>query len=41
MAEGVPIFRGIFGVSHGQQAVQIDERINRGKRASALAVGPR
>ncbi|HEY4369365.1 MAG TPA: flagellar motor switch protein FliM [Steroidobacteraceae bacterium] len=41
MAEGVPIFRGTFGVSHGQQAVQIDERVSRGKRANALAVAPR
>jgi flagellar motor switch protein FliM len=31
MAEEVPIFRGTFGVSHGQQAVQIDERVTRNK----------
>jgi len=31
LAEDVPIFRGKFGVSHGQQAVQIDERIARTK----------
>ena len=31
MAEEVPIFRGTFGVSHGQQAVQIDERVTRYK----------
>jgi flagellar motor switch protein FliM len=31
LAEGVPIFRGTFGVSHGQQAVQIEERVGRGK----------
>ena len=31
LAEDVPIFRGTFGVSHGQQAVQIDERITRHK----------
>jgi len=30
-AEDVPIFRGAFGVSHGQQAVQIEERVNRHK----------
>ena len=30
-AEDVPVFRGTFGVSHGQQAVQIDERVNRAK----------
>jgi flagellar motor switch protein FliM len=29
MAEDVPIFRGKFGVSNGQQAVQIEERISR------------
>lgn len=31
LAEDVPIFRGSFGVSHGQQAVQIDERVSRFK----------
>jgi flagellar motor switch protein FliM len=31
MAEEVPIFRGAFGVSHGQQAVQIEERVSRNK----------
>jgi flagellar motor switch protein FliM len=31
MAEEVPIFRGAFGVSHGQQAVQIEERVSRHK----------
>jgi flagellar motor switch protein FliM len=31
MAEEVPIFRGTFGVSHGQQAVQIEERVARYK----------
>ena len=30
-AEDVPIFRGAFGVSHGQQAVQIEERVSRYK----------
>lgn len=30
-AEDVPIFRGTFGVSHGQQAVQVEERVNRSK----------
>ena len=29
LAEDVPIFRGTFGVSHGQQAVQIEERVSR------------
>jgi flagellar motor switch protein FliM len=29
MAEDVPIFRGKFGVSNGQQAVQIEDRISR------------
>jgi flagellar motor switch protein FliM len=31
LAEDVPIFRGTFGVSHGQQAVQIEERVTRSK----------
>jgi flagellar motor switch protein FliM len=31
MAEEVPVFRGTFGVSHGQQAVQIEERVSRAK----------
>jgi flagellar motor switch protein FliM len=31
MAEDVPVFRGTFGVSHGQQAVQIEERVLRFK----------
>ena len=30
-AEEVPIFRGTFGMSHGQQAVQIEERVSRHK----------
>ncbi len=30
-AEDVPIFRGRFGVSRGQQAVQIEERVARQK----------
>jgi flagellar motor switch protein FliM len=29
LAEDVPLFRGTFGVSNGQQAVQIEERISR------------
>ncbi|WP_129644847.1 flagellar motor switch protein FliM [Peristeroidobacter agariperforans] len=29
MAEDVPIFRGKFGVSNGQQAVQVEDRISR------------
>ena len=31
LAEDVPIFRGTFGVSHGQQAVQVEERVARHK----------
>lgn len=31
LAEDIPIFRGAFGVSHGQQAVQIEERVARFK----------
>ena len=29
LAEDVPIFRGTFGVSNGQQAVQIEDRVSR------------
>ena len=29
LAEGVPLFRGSFGVSRGQQAVKVEERIRR------------
>jgi flagellar motor switch protein FliM len=38
LAEGVPIFRGTFGVSHGQQAIQIEERVNRNKQRGAAAL---
>ena len=38
MAEEVPVFRGTFGVSHGQQAVQIDERVARSKLKAPDAV---
>jgi flagellar motor switch protein FliM len=31
LAEDVPIFRGTFGVSNGQQAVQIEDRISRNR----------
>ena len=31
LAEDVPIFRGTFGLSHGQQAGQIEERVSRFK----------
>jgi flagellar motor switch protein FliM len=31
LAEEIPIFRGSFGVSHGQQAIQIEERVARFK----------
>jgi len=30
----VPLFRGSFGLSRGQQAVKIDERIRRAKPAN-------
>jgi flagellar motor switch protein FliM len=41
LAEDVPVFRGTFGVSHGQQAVQIEERVARPKAKSpdALMLG--
>ena len=31
LAERVPVFRGSFGLSRGQQAVKIEERVRRGK----------
>lgn len=33
LVEDVPAFRGTFGVSHGQQAVQIEERVARKSKA--------
>ena len=33
LAETVPVFRGAFGISRGQQAVKIDERVRRPKPA--------
>jgi flagellar motor switch protein FliM len=33
-AEDVPILRGAFGVSHGQQAVKIEQRVARSRGAS-------
>lgn len=38
LAEEVPVFRGTFGVSHGQQAVQIQERVTRVKHRVLEAV---
>lgn len=38
LAEDVPVFRGTFGVSHGQQAVQIEERVARPKAKSTDAL---
>ncbi|HTV78773.1 MAG TPA: flagellar motor switch protein FliM [Steroidobacteraceae bacterium] len=37
-AEAVPLFRGAFGISRGQQAVKINERLNRVK--AAIAANP-
>jgi len=34
LAESVPLFRGPFGISRGQQAVKIDERLRRHKPAA-------
>jgi flagellar motor switch protein FliM len=34
LAEGVPLFRGSFGVSRGQQAVKVEERIRRSNLAA-------
>ena len=39
IAEDVPVLRGSFGTSHGQQAVKIEERIRRGKTASEAPTG--
>lgn len=41
LAEDVPVFRGTFGVSHGQQAVQIKERVTRAKSKLLDALGVR
>ncbi len=35
LAEDVPLFRGAFGLSRGQQAVKIDERVSRPKATAA------
>ncbi len=37
IAEDVPVFRGSFGVSHGNQAVKIEERIRRAKAVPEAA----
>ena len=29
LAEDIPIFRGSFGLSHGLQAVKVEERVRR------------
>ena len=39
IAEDVPVLRGSFGTSHGQQAVKIEERIRRSKAASEAPTG--
>jgi len=40
LAERVPIFRGSFGVSRGQQAVKIEERVRRPKIPTAESLIP-
>ena len=40
LAEDVPVFRGTFGVSHGQQAVQIEERVARSKPRLSTSCWP-
>jgi flagellar motor switch protein FliM len=37
LAEEVPIFRGSFGLSRGQQAVKVEEKVRRLKIAAADA----
>jgi flagellar motor switch protein FliM len=34
LAEDVPLFRGSFGLSHGQQAVKVEERVRRNTSAN-------
>jgi flagellar motor switch protein FliM len=41
LAEEVPVFRGTYGVSHGQQAVQIKDRVARSKSRLIDALGTR
>jgi len=42
LAEDVPVFRGSFGLSHGQQAVKIEDKIRRGRSpATELSTGKR
>jgi flagellar motor switch protein FliM len=36
LAEDVPIFRGIYGNSHGQQAVKVEERVHRSTPPSSV-----
>jgi flagellar motor switch protein FliM len=36
LAEDVPIFRGIYGNSHGQQAVKVEERVHRNNPPSSV-----
>src|SRR6185312_4541759 len=31
LAETVPVFRGTFGLSRGQQAIKVDERVRRAR----------
>ena len=37
LAEDVPVFRGSFGHSHGQQAVKVEGRLRKGKTVAAEA----
>lgn len=39
-AEDIPVFRGQFGVSHGQQAVRIEQRVQRQRNKGLEALAP-
>ncbi|MGH8259241.1 MAG: flagellar motor switch protein FliM [Steroidobacteraceae bacterium] len=40
LSEAVPLFRGSFGTSRGQQAVKIEDRVRRSKAAQAETFNP-
>ncbi len=40
LAEDVPVFRGSFGLSRGQQAVKVEDRVRRSKIIAEKPIGP-
>jgi flagellar motor switch protein FliM len=36
LAETVPVFRGTFGLSRGQQAIKVEERVRRARLAEPV-----